>query len=370
VTSFRIHVASEFSDLPERALALIAAAPSYDLTAPYLEAMARHTLAPGERVQLVWLGAGADDVPAALLPLVRNEPAGLPLHRRSVRALANYYNGCFAPLVTPAADPALVVNGLAQALVTELGPWESLDLNPLDTDAPLVAALADRLRRRRCFVQRYFRFGNWYLDVAGRSCDEYLESLPSRLRNTLKRKGRKLEQQGNATYEVLATEEGLDATLDEYERVYARSWKQGESYPLFIRDVAHAFVKRGWLRLGVLRIAGEAAATQLWFVYNRTASIFKLAYDPRYTEHSVGSLLTAHLMRHVIDVDRVDTVDYLSGDDDYKKDWMSARRERWGLRVYRWGSVAGLAGAARSLAGELARRGLNRMRRASSREGS
>jgi hypothetical protein len=72
-------------------------------------------------------------------------------------------------------------------------------------------------------------------------------------------------------------------------------------------------------------------------------------------------------MRHVIDVDRVDTVDYLSGDDDYKRDWMSERGERWGLRVYRWRSLAGFAGAARSLAGQLARRGLDRVRRTGSR---
>lgn len=36
-------------------------------------------------------------------------------------------------------------------------------------------------------------------------------------------------------------------------------------------------------------------------------------------------------MEHVIDVDRVREVDYLTGDDAYKKDWMSHRRERWGI---------------------------------------
>lgn len=36
-------------------------------------------------------------------------------------------------------------------------------------------------------------------------------------------------------------------------------------------------------------------------------------------------------MQHVLEVDKVDEADYLSGDDAYKKDWMSRRRERWGL---------------------------------------
>ena len=43
------------------------------------------------------------------------------------------------------------------------------------------------------------------------------------------------------------------------------------------------------------------------------------------------SILIAHLMQHVIDVDRVDEIDFLYGNDTYKQDWMSERRERWGL---------------------------------------
>ena len=39
-------------------------------------------------------------------------------------------------------------------------------------------------------------------------------------------------------------------------------------------------------------------------------------------------------MEHVIDTDKVHDVDYLTGDDAYKKDWMPDRRERWGIAVF------------------------------------
>jgi CelD/BcsL family acetyltransferase involved in cellulose biosynthesis len=55
-------------------------------------------------------------------------------------------------------------------------------------------------------------------------------------------------------------------------------------------------------------------------------------------------LLTALLMEHVIEVDKVAEVDYLIGDDPYKKTWMSHRRERWGVIAYNPRSLAGLAG--------------------------
>jgi len=41
-------------------------------------------------------------------------------------------------------------------------------------------------------------------------------------------------------------------------------------------------------------------------------------------------------MRYVIDIDKVACVDYLSGDDAYKKEWMSHRRERWGIMIFNW----------------------------------
>jgi CelD/BcsL family acetyltransferase involved in cellulose biosynthesis len=50
-------------------------------------------------------------------------------------------------------------------------------------------------------------------------------------------------------------------------------------------------------------------------------------------------------MRHVLDVDRAAVVDYLTGDDAYKRDWMSHRRERVGvsaLRATRWRARAQL----------------------------
>jgi CelD/BcsL family acetyltransferase involved in cellulose biosynthesis len=85
------------------------------------------------------------------------------------------------------------------------------------------------------------------------------------------------------------------------------------------------------LRLGLIHVDGEPAAAQIWIVHHGSALLFKLAYDERFADLSVGTILTAVLMQHVLDIDKVELVDYLSGDDAYKHDWMSHRRERWGI---------------------------------------
>jgi CelD/BcsL family acetyltransferase involved in cellulose biosynthesis len=77
-------------------------------------------------------------------------------------------------------------------------------------------------------------------------------------------------------------------------------------------------------------------------VYDRAAAyIFKLAYDEAQSRWSAGTVLTAHLLRHALEVDQVVEIDYLSGDDAYKKSWMTVRRERIGLMACNLRSIGG-----------------------------
>jgi CelD/BcsL family acetyltransferase involved in cellulose biosynthesis len=59
------------------------------------------------------------------------------------------------------------------------------------------------------------------------------------------------------------------------------------------------------------------------------------------------------MMQHVIDVDEVVEVDYLVGDDPYKKDWMNHRRERWGIVAYNPSTFLGVVGIVRQVLGIL-----------------
>jgi hypothetical protein len=44
---------------------------------------------------------------------------------------------------------------------------------------------------------------------------------------------------------------------------------------------------------------------------------------------SAGTTLSAALFEHVIDVDKVDLVDFGTGNDPYKRDWMEIDRPRY-----------------------------------------
>jgi hypothetical protein len=312
------------------------------------------------RLVTAWDGAGHC---LGLLPvkiLVTQGGMGL----RSVCALANYYSSLYAPIIaSDAAHPGAVLRTLLGGVVAMDHPVDALDLNPLSSgdsawpeervsDARTVARA---LESAGWSTETYFRFGNWYLDVGGRTYDAYFEGLHSQLKNTVRRKEKKLLALPGARIEIARTPDEAERALEGYQKIYAASWKVPEPHPDFVPSLVRDLARRGTLRLGHVWIGDDAAAAQIWAVKDEIASIFKLAYDERFQHVSAGSVLTSHLMRHVIDVDRVRMVDYLSGDDAYKRDWMSHRQERVGVRAYRRSSWRGLLAIATSRAKQVAR---------------
>lgn len=119
--------------------------------------------------------------------------------------------------------------------------------------------------------------------------------------------------------------------MSDYYAAYSASWKANEQYSGLVDGMVDGFSKPGWSRLAILYIQGRPAAAQLWFVLHRKASIFRLAYDETWRQYSPGSILTSYLMEYVIETDQVEEIDFLTGNETYKQDWMSERRERWAL---------------------------------------
>ena len=255
-----------------------------------------------------------------------------------------------------------VLDVLASAIARHEGPWDTIDLRPLAADAPDFPALLNAFRKAGLAVQSYFCFGNWYLRVGGRSYAEYFEALPSQLKNTVTRKRKQLEKLKSRIV-VCDSETGLEEALRAYEQIYAVSWKIPEPYPHFISSLCRTCAGQGWLRLGVVYVDEQPVAAQIWIVHAGIAAIYKLAYDERFAKLSAGSILTAHLMQRAIDIDKVHEVDYLTGDDAYKRDWMSDRRERWGIMAFNLRTPRGLLAAARHFGAGAAKRALGAVRR-------
>ena len=241
---------------------------------------------------------------------------------------SNWYTFRYRPIVSPDAPKAL---RLLVALARDL-PRQArrVTLTGLPSeDADLVASA---FRSAGWLVHRAQSDVNHVLTLKGRDYAAYLADRPGKLRTTLKRKS------GKVACQVLTQFD--EAVWAAYEDIYAESWKPEEGSPAFLRAFAQAESEAGRLRLAIAHSpegpeGGRAIAAQMWTVEGGTAFIHKLAHRENAKPLSPGSVLSAALFRHVIDVDKVTMVDFGTGDDPYKRDWMEEVRPRWRLDLLR-----------------------------------
>ncbi len=243
-------------------------------------------------------------------------------------ALANWYNFTWRPIFAGSYDEVTRLALLRQLALTARDHSRRLTLAPLPDEDRAASELAIAFEQVGWVVEQTPCDESHYLCIGGRSFDQYWQNRPGRLRNTVKRKGKK----GIVSIRI-ETAFSQNSWAD-YEKVYARSWKPHEGSPDFLRLIAEQESSAGALRLGLAYIDGQPVAAQYWTVENGVALIHKLAHDDRHLDASPGTLLSAALFQHVIDIDRVDEVDFGTGSDGYKRDWMEAVRPRYRLDMF------------------------------------
>jgi hypothetical protein len=354
----RVSSYSAFDGLPEptRQLFQKAGDECFFNGLPWFRNFVRNGMDPGDQLRIYCVESGAPKCgPKLALPMVRRAADSGFWKLRKLSSLSSYYSSLFGPAWNGELSHP-VTRELACAIASDSPRWDAVELKPLAIDSPAFSDLVEGLKAAGFVVQTYFCFGNWYLEVEGRNFAEYMESLPSTLKNTLSRKKKKLMNSGRAVIEIVTDGPDLEASIEAYNQVYLSSWKQPEPYPFFVPGLIRTCAALGALRLGIVRVGGQPAAAQIWIVRGGSALIYKLAYDERFKELSAGTILTAALMQHVIDIDRVRKVDYLSGDDTYKKDWMSHRRELWGILAMNPLTPRGALAIARHVGGRALKR--------------
>lgn len=259
-------------------------------------------------------------------------------------AFARWYTLAFRP-VTAGANGQAALAAIGRAL---RGRFGQIGLAPMAEADANFAAAAFRAAGWHASLQP--ATGNWVADTDGADFDSYWRARPAKLRNTLARR------RARTPLDFAIVDRFDPEAWDAYDAIYAASWKPEEGSPAFLRTLAEQEGAAGTLRLGIAKHDGRPVAAQLWLVENGIATIHKLAYVAEAREMSPGTQLSAAMFAHVLDRDRPALIDYGTGDDAYKADWMERRRQLWRLDLHDPRSLSGLRALARQQAGTLVRR--------------
>lgn len=336
--------------LPPTALALLEAQTptSLQLGVDWLsamEAVLRKDADAALRVHSLWQG----EQPLAVVAMHRARTAGWPVWP-TLHSLSNYYSVVWAPALAPGVNATQLVP-LVHAMRRSSRGAGILDFVPVDPNAPSTWAWTQALRAAGLVVISLPAFGNWIYEPASGTEDwkTYLTGRTSKLRSNIKRARQRLAERGGSL-EILTRPEDMPRAMAAYETVYGKSWKHAEPHPEFFRQLAERWAPLDRVRVGVAWLDGQPIAAQWWTHHAGVSEIHKVAYDETHSELSPGTALSAEMIAYALDQDRASKLDYLIGDDGYKRLWMARRASRCRLLAFDPLSISGSAALLRELA--------------------
>ncbi|MFO7773311.1 MAG: GNAT family N-acetyltransferase [Dehalococcoidia bacterium] len=196
-----------------------------------------------------------------------------------------------------------------------------LDLRPLRPDSTVLTHLVPIAQDRGYEVLCHPEDISLELDLPA-TWSEYLSTLKTKQRHEVRRKLRRLWEEGNTEHRCLEVGHDFEDYLDSFLKLFSlsRDDKAGFMTPKmesFFRSLAKAMADTGLLRMGVLQVDKVLAAMTMGFDYNGSHYLYNSAYDPRFNYLSVGLLCKVLCLRESIERG-MKKWDFLKGGEPYK----------------------------------------------------
>lgn len=240
----------------------------------------------------------------------------------------------------------------ARADVIRLWPFELGTALGDDVDAAL--------RSAGFLVQHYANSHNTYEDCAGLDFDQYMAKRSSNHRYNSRRRQRNLEKEGELEFVMVKDNSDralYDRAIDDYILVSVHSWKPvGTTVSTPIIGLIHIAAEQGCLRLGILRLNGKPIAAQFWLISGGVACMMRPNYHGDYRKLAPGVVLTSMVIEQLLNVDKVDSLDFGYGDDEYKGKWVGSYRSYEGIMAFNPSTLLGLLNGAKHILGRKVKR--------------
>jgi CelD/BcsL family acetyltransferase involved in cellulose biosynthesis len=213
------------------------------------------------------------------------------------------------------------VAGTMIATLRSRDDWTSADLRNIPEDSPWLEALCEGAAAQGLQPLREEQDVCPYLELPP-TWEEYLASLPSKLRHEIRRKSRRLEAERDGYRVVFSTRGNLGDDLDRFvalhrssEGTKGRFMRPGME--IFFRRLGERFIEEGVFRLAFLEVGGEKIAGAIGFRYGRVFYLYNSGFDLAWRSLSPGMVLVGELIRACIE-ERLTGFDMLKGGLEYK----------------------------------------------------
>ncbi len=196
-----------------------------------------------------------------------------------------------------------------------------LDLKHVRPDSTVLTSLAPLAQNRGLEVETVQDNVSYEMELTA-SFDEYLESLSTKQRHEVRRKLRRLNEEGSIEYRFVNVGAAVPDTMDAFFKMFVESRRDKanfmtEKMASFFRLLADTMARAGLLKLGVLELDGRPLAEIMCFDYQGCIYLYNSGYDPQYTALSAGLLSKVLAIKDSIEKGRK-KFDFLKGAEAYK----------------------------------------------------
>ena len=219
-------------------------------------------------------------------------------------------------VVEPGSEESFF-RGLLDNLKTE--GIRRLDLAPLRPDSTVLTSLINIAQNQKWQVSRSQEDVTVELDLPA-IWEDYLQSLSGKQRHELKRKLRRLEEEGELNYRHSTEANRND--IDIFLRLFRDSRQDKAAFltpqmESFFRAVATTMAEQKFLRFNMLELGEKPVAATMCFDYKDTVYLYNSGYDPDYGWLSVGVISKALCIKDSIQRNKK-RFDFLKGAEGYK----------------------------------------------------
>ena len=171
-----------------------------------------------------------------------------------------------------------------------------------------------------------------YIDLP-RSWEDYLGSLDRHDRHELRRKMRRLDEEGA----IKIYYQGEEDDIEEFIRLMSLSNEQKRNFlspkmQSFFKEIISIFYPLKRLELCFLRLSGENIAATLSFVFNNEVLLYNSGFNQKYAYLSPGLLLKSFLIKEAIEKRRT-RFEFLRGGERYKYDLGAKERKLYKISL-------------------------------------
>jgi CelD/BcsL family acetyltransferase involved in cellulose biosynthesis len=272
--------------------------------------------------------------------------APLGIRRASLRRLLPFRSVDFLGSGTAGSDylDLIVRQGweadALDVLSGAMGPNRMLELNQLRRGA-LAFSFASQLERSGWKTEVAEAGTCPFIDLRGHSWTSYLASLSGEHRYNVRRKLNALGSHFDVAFDRVEEPLQYAPSLHTLIELHQKRWSEHgrsdafhtEDHINFHDEFAIRALRRGWLRLYLLRLNGRPASAIYAFRYGSTFYFYQSGFDPQYTKHSVGVVAMALSIKSAIE-EGAGEYDFLHGNESYKSHWAQRSRDLARIRLF------------------------------------